>query len=62
MYNFILRVKGEDRQKWIQKIRTYQTLDTTHTVYICDLHFNENDLTKNGKSFRPKTNVLPQLR
>lgn len=55
------RVKGEDRQKWVEKIQIHQELDTSHAVYICDVHFRPSDLTKNGNSFRPKKNVLPKL-
>lgn len=58
---FKFRVKGENRQKWIDEIKINQELDTTCTVYICDLHFNPCDLTKIGKSFRPKKDVLPQI-
>lgn len=59
---FSLRITGEDRQKWKTEIQGYQTLDTSHIAYICDLHFNKNDLTKNGEHYRPKKNVLPQFR
>lgn len=63
-YNFFslfYRLKGEDRQRWLPVIEAHQALDTEKTVHICDLHFHPNDLTKNGMTYRPKKNILPQL-
>lgn len=53
-YVSFFRIKGGDRQKWIPEIQTYQELDVSNKMYICDLHFHANDLVKNGKSLRPK--------
>lgn len=55
------RVKGQDRQKWISIIAAHQPLTNVKTIYICDLHFDRNDLSKNGKHFRPKKNILPLI-
>lgn len=55
------RVKGEDRQKWISVIAAHQSLKDVKTIHICDLHFDPKDLTKNGKHWRPKKNILPRI-
>lgn len=58
----IFRIKGEDRQRWKSMIQEHQKIDEKKSIYICDLHFNRNDLVQNGKSLRPKKNILPFLR
>lgn len=60
--NHQYRVKGEDREQWIPVIQAHQTIDTTKTIYICDLHFHQNHLIRNGDTLRPKKNVLPTFR
>lgn len=58
----IFRIKGEDRRAWKSLIQTHQQIDDKKAIYICDLHFCQQDLIRNGKSVRPKKNVLPFLR
>lgn len=61
-YLLSIRIKGEDRQKWIPIIAAQQRLKKGKSIYICDLHFDPNDLVKNGKTLRPKKNILPRMR
>lgn len=56
------RLNGEDRQRWVPVIQAHQELVAGKTIYVCDLHFRPDDLIKNGRTWRPKKNVLPQLR
>lgn len=56
------RIKGQERQTWIPIIQMHQTLNLNETIYICDLHFNGNDLYRHGDSLRPKKDVAPQFR
>lgn len=53
-----------DRRNWIPLIAAYQDLNTeTETdIFICDLHFNQDDLIKNGVNMRLKQGACPQLR
>lgn len=60
-YYILCRVNGKERQKWIPMIQKHQTLNLNQTIYICDLHFNPNDLYRHGDSLRPKKNVSPQF-
>lgn len=61
LYYLSLRVKGEDRQLWIPVMESHLRVPNQKTIYICDLHFQPDDLVKNGKSLRPKKNILPQF-
>lgn len=57
-----LRING-NRQSWIKEIESYQTISTgSKKIYICDLHFDSNDLVKNGKFLHPKKNIVPKFR
>lgn len=57
----IFRIKGDNRREWMTIIRAHQSINDQKAVYICDLHFNESDLIKNGKNIRPKKNAMPLL-
>lgn len=53
----------DGRQDWIPVIEAIQKLNEKKSyMYICDLHFNRADIITNGKSVRPRPNVIPKLR
>lgn len=58
----LFRIKGDDREAWKILIQANQQMCEKKAIYICDLHFRQHDLIGNGKSVRPKKNVLPFLR
>lgn len=60
MNGLFFRITTE-RQEWIKVIQSKQTLDTEKKIYICELHFDPNDLVRNGKNLRPKNGVVPKL-
>lgn len=42
-------------------IQAVQDLNTDQNLYVCDLHFNKNDLTQAGECLRLKNGAIPQL-
>lgn len=52
----------ENRKQWIQMILAHQDLNINKDIYICDLHFHQNDLIKNGSRISLKPCALPQLK
>lgn len=53
---------NEGRKEWVALIQAKQNLDTDKDIYICDLHFHQRDLYKNGKNLRLTSDAVPQLR
>lgn len=49
------------RQHWIFLIEAVQHLDTEKNIYICDLHFNQNDLIEKGAKKRLKAHAVPEF-
>lgn len=48
MFPHFYRIENS-RKGWIDIIRKYQALDESYQLYICDLHFNQNELRKTNK-------------
>lgn len=40
---------NDKRKDWLDKIKQNQPLKETEHLYVCDLHFNENDIKKTTK-------------
>lgn len=57
---WIYRIDG-NRQEWIPLISAHQNLKTGVTLYVCDLHFKQQDLMKNGSTIRLKPGATPEF-
>lgn len=48
-------------KEWIAEIKRYQSLNENGDLYVCDLHFNPNDITKNTKKTILRKNAVPSI-
>lgn len=51
-----------DRKHWIPLISAHLDSNIKNDIYICDLHFNENDFYQTETTKRLKPNATPELR
>lgn len=50
------------RKEWINIIKQHQSINENHKLYICDLHFNPEDIkVKNSKTSLLK-NAVPHIK
>lgn len=48
------------RKAWINAIEKYQAFDSyASKFYVCELHFEDDDIIRNGAKTNLKPNVLP---
>lgn len=65
MYTFFLYTYpriNDGRKKWINIIKRLQPLPTNKRLFVCDLHFNSNDIRKSASHTSLKKDALPCVR
>lgn len=60
-FSFSLFRINEKRIQWIEIIERHQLLKKDAKLYICDLHFNQNDVHKKGKISVLQKNAKPNI-
>lgn len=54
--------RGNIRTQWIESIETHQKYDSRSLQYpICELHFDPNDLYRNGALYKHKKGKVPSI-
>lgn len=58
---FLLRIHDQ-RKDWLYMIKKIQTLDESYQLYICDLHFSQNDVKKYKKKCVLAKGAIPSFK
>lgn len=53
---------NDAKNEWKNIIRQHQELNKTGKLYICDLHFNEEDIQRHKTKTTLRKNAIPQFK